>query len=593
MGEARKGGAGTEEVKTEQVAELIRGNSAPLLKTAVVAGIIFLLLELVLMVSVRPAVAQSAPVSAGVRLQAGIEKEEVDGDLKSAMDIYQRIAADISAPRDVRAHALLRLAGCEEKLGREAKHVYEQIVHDYADQPAALQARKRLAMIQLQEHPAPPTTMTTRKIEYGKIGSIGPTDTDGSRAVYWSSENLYFGDIAGRNRRLILSTKHYGWIPCRDFSLVVLNLLALPDRPHTLALIKTDGTGYRELIRDNAKNSIFGQNQSFAMSCSWDDRNLLLSDFSLQSAIPGQLWIVSVADGTRRVLADVDGGRVRKAVFSPNGQFVAYDVQPRGVPPNSTSRVFVVPVRGGEPRLVYEATPWQVGNQFLALMDWTADGRYLAIRDIRQGRSALYLLPMKDGAPDGPASFVRYGDFDEGYTTAAGALVYKDKGATLATQDVLLGSIDPDGRFENWHNLELNLNGDSNPWPSFSPDRTQIAYITRDADRARRDLIVRDLSTGQERVAYQSLYGSLGCQFSAITPNIFCSIEKESGKTDLISVAADSGAVGLVATLPGSRFLLQPSRDDQTFFFSGAAWLNGYLGRLSSVGTRPPSRRRS
>ena len=64
------------------------------------------------------------------------------------MDIYQKIAADTSAPRDVRAKALLRLAGCDEKLGKQAKQVYEQIVHDYADQPAAAQARNRLSIVE-------------------------------------------------------------------------------------------------------------------------------------------------------------------------------------------------------------------------------------------------------------------------------------------------------------------------------------------------------------------------------------------------------------------------------------------------------------
>jgi len=64
--------------------------------------------------------------TAGVRLEAGIAKEEVDGDLKAAMEIYQKVAEDQSAGRDTRSKALLRLAGCHEKLGGKAKQVYEQ-----------------------------------------------------------------------------------------------------------------------------------------------------------------------------------------------------------------------------------------------------------------------------------------------------------------------------------------------------------------------------------------------------------------------------------------------------------------------------------
>jgi Tol biopolymer transport system component len=535
----------------------------------------WLFMILISLVAVKPILAQQAPIDPSVLLEAGIEKQDVEGDLKSAMDIYQKVFSDTSAPRDVRARALLRLAGCDEKLGRQARQIYEQIVRDFGDQPAAAQARKRLALLTQQDRPAPPATMSDRRIEWSRLGSMGPADTDGERAVFSSADNLYLGDLAGRTKRLILTTKHYDWTPCRDFSLVALDLLSTPIRQHTLGVIRADGTGYRTLIRDDAKNSIFQQDQSFAMSCSWDDRTLILSDFSLKSTIAGQLWLVSVADGQRTVLVDMKGWRIRKAVFSPDGRFAAYEVWPKDSALPHTSRVFVVPVEGGEPRLVYESAQWQVGNAFLALMDWTADGRYLILRDVRQGKSALYLQPMKDGAASGSTSFVRFGNFDDGYTTSSGAFVYEDKDASPSTVDVALASIDQDDRIADWKAVELNTNGASNPWPSFSPDGTQVAYIARDADPVRRDVIVRDLATGQEREIYRSIYGSTVCQFSARDPKLFCSIEKEKGETDLVSIAIESGAVEKIATLSGSRYLLSTARDDQTFFFSGSAWLLG------------------
>ncbi len=135
---------------------------SPLLRRAVFAAMIYLLADPFFAIGVRPLFAQSAPVAAGVRLQAGIEKEDADGDLKSAMEIYEKIAADNSTPREVRAKALLRLAECDEKLGHQAKQVYEQILHDYPDQPAAAHARKRLAAIQQQEHPVLLPTMIAR-----------------------------------------------------------------------------------------------------------------------------------------------------------------------------------------------------------------------------------------------------------------------------------------------------------------------------------------------------------------------------------------------------------------------------------------------
>jgi len=561
--------------KREKFALALTAACGVALSGGVLAALVYLLLAFMPLAAARPAFGQSAPVGAGVRLQAGIEKEDVDGDMKSAMDIYQKIAADTAAPREVRARALLRLAGCEEKLGREAKHVYEQIVRDYSDQPVAGQARKRLALIARQEHPALPPTMSVRKIDYSSLGSFGVTDTDGERAVYLAANTLYFGDLVGHRRRMIGNFLHLGWVPSRDFSMVVLNLLGDPTRPHTLAVVKTDGTGYRELIRDDAQNSIFGANNNLAMSWSWDDRNLLLSDFHPDAKRSGQLWLVSAADGRRRVLADAGDGAVRKAVFSPDGRFAAYSVAPRDLLSKQTSRVFVVPVVGGEPRMVYESAPWKIGNPFLALMDWSSDGRYLLIHDIRQGKSGLYLLPIRDGVANGEVSFVRFGNFDEGYSTASGAMVYVDKEARPASLDVSLASIDADGRPRNWRSVYLNLNGNNRPWPSFSPDGSQIAYICSDANPDGRDLIVRDLSTGQEREVYQSSNGTLNCRFSSQTPNLFCDIENGNGQTDFISVSAKSGKVEQIARFPGSMFLLQPSLDDQTFYFTQSAWRIG------------------
>src|SRR5215469_829004 len=177
------------ETRIEKAA-LVSTGYGPLL--AAFGGLLSLWLALSSPMVVRPAFGQFN--GAAVRLEAGVAKEDVDGDLKSAMEVYQKIAGDASVPREVRSKALLRLAGCYEKLGRQAGPVYEQILHDYADQPAAVQARSRLASIKQQEHPAVPATMTVRKIEWSALGNIGPDDTDGERAIYGDFDgSIVFG----------------------------------------------------------------------------------------------------------------------------------------------------------------------------------------------------------------------------------------------------------------------------------------------------------------------------------------------------------------------------------------------------------------
>ena len=39
-----------------------------------------------------------------------------------------------------------------------------------------------------------------------------------------------------------------------------------PNRPGTLAVIKTDGTGYRELVQDDAQGTMFNEGNPFKLT---------------------------------------------------------------------------------------------------------------------------------------------------------------------------------------------------------------------------------------------------------------------------------------------------------------------------------------
>ena len=439
--------------------------------------------------------------AAGVKLEAGIAKEEVDGDLKSAMEVYQKIVADSSAPRDVRAKALLHIGGCYEKLGKQARQVYEQVVRDYADQPAASQARTRLTALRQQEHPAAPATMTVRKIDWYSVGEMGDSDTDGQRAVFADSTgSLFFGDLAGHSKRMIFKAepdRMPDWTPARDFAMACIRLQPKANHPGVLAVVKTDGTGYRELIRDDAQGTILGP--WFDVAWSWDDRYLLVNAFAMR-----KLWLVNVANGQRRELLSTDAGYFSKAVFSPDGRFIAYEIAP--LPDQAeTSRVFVIPIQGGQARQVYQSVPnpaqYPLGMEVWTLLDWTADGHYLALADAPKGKTALYLLPVQNGAAAGNPVFVRYGEFASAYTTAAGALVYRSP----EQPDFFLSSFDSNGRLGAWKRLDIRGGNRVNPLPSFTSDGSHIAYVGKDEDPAGgASLVLHDLSNSNEKVLFRS-----------------------------------------------------------------------------------------
>jgi Tol biopolymer transport system component len=418
--------------------------------------------------------------------------------------------------------------------------------------------------------------MSVHKIEWEGLGEMTACDTDGHRAVYRAADgNLYFGDLTGQNKRLVFKVQPGDvlvWCASRDLSMTALSFASKPKRPGTLAVIKNDGTGYRELVHDDAQGTILGGANGLHLDWSWDAHRLLTWAGWPQDG--GDLKVVDVADGHRRELLRLPSGYVASAVFSPDGRFVAYETWPHTPGANGAWRIYVVPTEGGEPRLAYETDSLGVscacGANYPALKDWTADGRFLAIRDVRQGKSALYLLSVKNGAATGSPEFVRYGDFDDAYTALSGALVYQDLAATSSDVNAFLGSVDPDGPIGNWRSLDVRggLNG-GYPWPSFSPDGNRIAYSSGDANPKQTDLIEQDISSGKQRVIYQSSNGSLACRYSNKEPKIFCTVTgRERGtRTDLIAVDDKSGAIEQIGSLPGSKGICDYPNDGKTFYF--------------------------
>ena len=141
--------------------------------------------------------------------------------------------------------------------------------------------------------------------------------------------------------------------------------------------------------------------------------------------------------------------------------------------------------------------------------------------------------------------------------------------------DVSLASLDSDGHVGSWQTLDLR--GSRDPQPSFSADGSEFAYVARNADPNRRDLVLRNLATGHERVIYESPYATLDCQFSFPKHQVVskCTVGKEDGRIDLVSIDAGSGAVEQMASFPEFRFLLQPPTDDRFFFLATGSYAIG------------------
>ncbi len=532
--------------KFENVALAITMAGTLIMSGAVILSLVRILVFLAVPLFLPMVFAQTTPAT---RLQAAIEKEQVDGNVKSAMDVYQKIAADNSAPRSVRAKALLQLAGSYEKLGQQAQKVYEQIVRDFASEPAAAQARIRLAALRQTERAAEPAAMTQRRIEvpsFSRSPAIAIITTDGQRVVYWDEATgaVVIGDSKGRDKRVIFKPRA-GEVafpaPSRDLSVVGMAMGRPDGSGRRLAVIKTDGTGYHEI------------GSGFSGPClpewSWDNRYILLCD--TQPDGTNQLVRFSVADGEIRRLRMADSYGFYR--FSPDGRFIAHGGSYFG-------QVLVQPDQGGEPQLVSDRA---------RLLDWTSDGRYLAVAMDRSGSTALYLLPIKDGKPAGDPIFVRSGSFDFGRTAASGALIYQTT-SPVGNSPFWLGTLDSDGRVGGWKQLNLSGSNLVPTEPGWSPDSTQIVYAASDEAVGQNTYVVRlrNIATGEERELYRGGPERLFCIRAAHHPNLFCGQypPPNNNITEVLSISIDSGRVERLGSLPGMNPLLFTSPDDRAIY---------------------------
>jgi Tol biopolymer transport system component len=515
------------------------------------------------------AFAQSRP---GVDLEAALAKEQINGDLKAAIAAYQRISANTAAPRDVRANALLHLAACYEKQGQQAQSVYHQIVRDYADQPAAKQASAKLAAMRTGEPAIASTAMTQRKLDLrvSLTGFGAPMLTDGQRVLNIDEATGFvtISDLSGANKRVVLKPNGVAasLYPSRDLSMVFFQLTK-PDGTRTSALVGTDGSGYREIAN----------HQSCGAAWSWDNRFLLSCQPNRGG--PVDLVKISPASGEIRNLGPTGAHAMR---LSPNARFVAYSVWERQFQP-----IYVAPIDGGAPQLVSDRA---------VLMDWTRDGRYLLVSMDLSGSEALYLLPLKDGKKAGDPVFVRYGYFGRGHINSAGAFVYPTLAAN-GNYETWIGTLDSEGRPGAWKPLALN-SGTAGPLPAWSPDGRQVAYSAANlaAGQTTQTVRVHGVESGDDRELYRAGTGGIVCVCAAQHPNLFCAEHASENRTEILSIAVESGHSQLLGSLGPSWSPGVVSRDDkELYMMSPGHMLRWEIGTQKqtavedSTGFYPPS----
>jgi Tol biopolymer transport system component len=438
-------------------------------------------------------------------LEEATKKELVDGDLKGAIEIYQKILSLEGVPRTSVARALLHLGQCYEKLGStEARKAYERLVREFADQSEeTTAARARLAALGGQD-----TAMRVRQAWAGPLDDLlGAPTRDGRYLTCqdWPSENVAVRDLATGQKRLLTSKAKGSLefamlsVPSPDGKQVAYSWYNA-DGFYDLRVVGMDGSNLRVLYAS--------RDLAYAYPSDWSpDGRHVLAVFDRRDKT-NQTALVSVSDGSVRVLKSfnqVSSGRPR---FSPDGRYVAYDLPQQ---PGSTARdIGLFAVDGSRDTVVVRHPANDV------LFDWTPDGKRLLFASDRSGTMGAWWIQVADGQPVGTPELVKP-DLGQDVRplgfTRDGSYYYEVR---TRMSDVYIAEVDfASGRVLAPPILATERFAGSNNGPDWSRDGRQLAYLSHRGPGVwgARVMCVRDAATGEVREVSSKLKSVIGIRW--------------------------------------------------------------------------------
>jgi len=403
----------------------------------------------------------------GVLLRAAVEKEEVEGNLQAAIDLYKQIVAKYGDNRAIAAKALLRLGGCYEKLGEQqaglAQKAYEKVIENYPDQAEAVsKAKEKLSAIlraqALIEKGDKEFKITKIHIEEDRECHLSP---DGKKLalIDYDENNLWLRDIASGKEVCLFSSPNEildcFWSPDSK-------MIAYLDATYGLHIISSEGGESRTLIEADSE---FRKSGDYAWPVSWTPDSQMLICY-VQSR---GLCAIPISGGEWKNIFKFSDPKQAKDYeelsLSPNGKLIAYQSKKDG-----NYDIYVMPVEGGKSiRITHDPAPDLYPH-------WSFDGNWLSFETTRSGDREIWVVKVsKDGKPAAEPFRVVEGTTNP---SARGTIYSWTKDGKLGIWKIMrfsnIFTVDQEAKKETQLTDVLSWNS-SLRW---SPDGTQLVFIS-------------------------------------------------------------------------------------------------------------------
>ncbi|MBI3666506.1 MAG: PD40 domain-containing protein [Acidobacteria bacterium] len=414
------------------------------------------------------------------------------------------------------------------------------MLRDYADQrEQATEARTRLLALRDPSASTNGSGMVARRLWTGpNVDTLGTVSADGRYLSFvdWSTGDLAIRDLrSGENRKLT----HRGYPEFVIFSRfspdgkqIAYNLLTKQNFGWDLRIIgKEDGADRAVLSTDN--------NDEWVDPAAWSPDGKLLLARLVGSDRTWKLALISVADGSKRVLKTFDWRRPDHASFSPDSRYIVYDFPPKE---DSLQRdIYVLATDGSrESRIIeHPADDYTLG--------WTPDGQRILFASDRAGAIDAWAIAVADGKPQGAPELVKksLGWISPLGFTRSGAFYY---GVAVGTKDIYTVAFDPQaGKVVGEPARGSQRFMGTNVSPDWSRDGS-LVYLSRRGERGSNGpgpqfLCITSMGTLEQRELPLRPGYFQGPRWSPDGKSILLAGRDEKGRPSLFLVDAQTGAL--------------------------------------------------
>ena len=494
---------------------------------------------------------------AGRQLKAAMNAELVDGNLKSAIEQYKKVAQ--SGIRPVAAQALLHMAECYQKLGdTQSRGVYERVVKEYADQKESVAiARARLGGAARSQNAG----IVTRQVWAGpKVDAYGSVSPDGRLLSFtdWDTGDLALHDLTtGQDRHL---TNKGTWEASGEYA--GLSVISRDGKQVAFTWSRGNGSA-ADNFSDLRVMDLNGGKPRVLAASKPDVEHIAPMDWSpdgrwiaadLGRTDSSQIALVSTADGAVRVLKSTARRDASKIMFSPNGKYLAY-----AVPAEADSdrwQIHVQSVDGGQD------TSMLTPSSSDRVLGWSLDGNRLLFASDRGGLSGVWVQPMMDGKPQGEAELVKDNiEPNPLGMTKSGALFYSTVASAL---NIYLTSVDfATGKLLSPLTILQHTHVGLNTSPQWSPDGKYLAYLSRRDSNTRSQqmtrMTIRSVDSGKDRELLPKVRFMYPVTFTL-------PVWAPDANSLIVNAVGQDGVAGIyrIDARSGEASLLVPSQTPQT-----------------------------